>query len=566
MRSPLAFLVVALSFAAAPAGLLAAPEDPTVLARVDGDPITLQDLDLLLANQPETADPAEIDAAGALRRLIQNRLLEHEGYRIAADERPEVVSQVRDLRGYRGMMTLLDSIRTSVPDPDPAELSGTLDRTSTMIRVSHILVGSESFAKILLDSLQAGVPFAELASRRSLDTARAEVGGDLGWGRAEMYIPEFRGVLEGLSVGGIAGPVETEEGWHLLTVTDTRTETAGQSEEMRDQLVEALKRERVMGAVKSFVATLYDKYGVVVNDSLVATLDYGSTDSGVQTALHESEDVVASLPFGDLRVKDLTRRLRFEHFHGVEGKENSNEIRDEVLDDYLTELLLRYEAGQRGYNDRPAVVTAAEQLKRQLVREIVVQNVLAFPFHPDPEQVRRYYDEHSSRFTPEARLRAEGVVLADMESATRFREKLEEGAKLRWLVERTPEVQDANPTLFNDWIEPEELGLEKGEASKGAIIGPLPLEEGWGIAQVTQVESPAPLPLERCHDEVVAMMQRERSREEMNRALETLEKEAEIDVPDDAEDLVAIRIDEWRGTSTTPEMPPDSRAGEEAGS
>jgi len=527
-----------------------------VLARIDADSVTTVELLQLLGSLPRptpgSPDFDLPDADKVLRRLIQNRLLEQEGYRIGAQDDPTVKNQVWELSRHRAMLALLDSVAAEAKAPQDDELSSAFDRVSVMNRVSHILVDSEDLATALLDSLDAGASFEELAGRHSLDSARADAGGDLGWAREDLYVPEFRSALEGLTPGEYAGPVSSEQGWHVLRLTETRTETAGQSDAMRDQLREAATRERVRNRVRDYVEELKQKHGVVLHDSLVASLDYGSEDPAVMKQLRESDAVVAELPGRRLTVRELTRRILFEHFHGIQGKPEAAAIRDKAFDEWVTELLLRHEAAALGFDRQPTIVAAADQLEREAMREIVIKMILDRPFEPTDEEVESFYREHREAFTPAPRVRAMGAYLEDAESARRFREKVEAGADVDWLAARAEGVVDPTPAAFAGWMSPEALGLEHGDVRAGSVLGPVPVENGWAVARIAAVEPVEPRPLAECRERVLSMMKNERSQEGISAAIRRLEEQADIRVESGARDETTMWIDEWAGVSTTP--------------
>jgi len=80
------------------------------------------------------------------------------------------------------------------------------------------------------DILQ-GDDFAELAKDYSEDKTSAENGGDLGWFGKGMMVPAFEQAAFSLKPGEVSDPVKTEFGWHLIKVTDRRTE--GEKEEVK---------------------------------------------------------------------------------------------------------------------------------------------------------------------------------------------------------------------------------------------------------------------------------------------------------------------------------------------
>lgn len=84
-------------------------------------------------------------------------------------------------------------------------------------RVSHILVATEAEA----EALRARVTpanFADLARTESTDTGSATGGGDLGIMQEGQFVPEFEEAAFALKDGEISDPVESQFGFHIITV------------------------------------------------------------------------------------------------------------------------------------------------------------------------------------------------------------------------------------------------------------------------------------------------------------------------------------------------------------
>jgi len=83
------------------------------------------------------------------------------------------------------------------------------------IHCAHILVKTELEAKLLLDQLNRGKKFSELAKEKSFCPSGKE-GGDLGtFGRGKM-VREFEKAAFALQKGQISAPVKTDFGWHII--------------------------------------------------------------------------------------------------------------------------------------------------------------------------------------------------------------------------------------------------------------------------------------------------------------------------------------------------------------
>jgi len=95
--------------------------------------------------------------------------------------------------------------------------------SSPEIRASHILVDTEEEARKILNELKNGADFAELAKKYSKDPSK-ENGGDLGFFGKNVMVEEFEKAAFDLEVGEISEPVKTDYGYHIIKVTDKRTE------------------------------------------------------------------------------------------------------------------------------------------------------------------------------------------------------------------------------------------------------------------------------------------------------------------------------------------------------
>lgn len=105
-------------------------------------------------------------------------------------------------------------------------------------RARHILVESEEEAQSVLDRLEAGEDFAELAQEVSVDTGSAEQGGDLGEFSRGRMVAEFEEAVFAAEPGELLGPVETQFGFHIIEVLErSQPELAEVEEELRTELV-----------------------------------------------------------------------------------------------------------------------------------------------------------------------------------------------------------------------------------------------------------------------------------------------------------------------------------------
>ena len=85
------------------------------------------------------------------------------------------------------------------------------------------------------EARQPGVDFADLAKRKSEGPSR-EDGGDLGFFRRGLMVPEFDQVAFGLKDGQVGEPIRTKFGWHVIKVEERRAVGVKTFEQMKEEL------------------------------------------------------------------------------------------------------------------------------------------------------------------------------------------------------------------------------------------------------------------------------------------------------------------------------------------
>lgn len=108
----------------------------------------------------------------------------------------------------------------------------------------HILVTSQAQAQQIIDQLKHGAKFEDLAKKDSIDSSKDQ-GGDLGWFSPTNMVKPFADAVASLKKGEITpAPVQTQYGWHVIQLLDTRETPVPPLDQVKDrvsQLVESQK-------------------------------------------------------------------------------------------------------------------------------------------------------------------------------------------------------------------------------------------------------------------------------------------------------------------------------------
>lgn len=103
--------------------------------------------------------------------------------------------------------------------------------TFVTAKASHILVQDEETAKEIKKQLDEGADFAKLAKEKSIDTATAQNGGELGEFQKGDMVAEFSEVAFSIELNKISDVVKSDYGYHIIKVTERTQKTLEKNKE-----------------------------------------------------------------------------------------------------------------------------------------------------------------------------------------------------------------------------------------------------------------------------------------------------------------------------------------------
>ncbi len=214
-----------------------------VVATVNGTEITLGHMIMIRNSLPDQLRqlPDEVLWDGIMDQLIQQTLLVQAG--------PEALSQrvalaleneERALRAAEQAQATMEAAVTEAALADAYAEAYEGEDQGMEFNASHILVETEEQAAALAERARGGEDFAALAKENSTGPSGPN-GGALGWFGAGMMVPEFETAVQALGAGDVSDPVQTQFGWHVIKLNETRVAEAPALEEVRPQLEQTVR-------------------------------------------------------------------------------------------------------------------------------------------------------------------------------------------------------------------------------------------------------------------------------------------------------------------------------------
>jgi peptidyl-prolyl cis-trans isomerase C len=234
------------------------------LASVGGEAITEKDYEMYLqmrqARQAPIADKAR-EKDIVLNELIDRVLLTQRARELKLDQEPENRLLLKRVEENILAQALIKKTvqEGQVGDDDlKKRFASELEKLhKTEYKVSHILVEDENQARDIVAQLKRGANFAQLARQKSIDKESGKNGGDLGWVRQDMVVPEFFAAVTALKKGANSEtPAKSEYGFHIVRLHDSRPLQVPTVDQLmanpraKEDMVRRLRDERIQALVK----------------------------------------------------------------------------------------------------------------------------------------------------------------------------------------------------------------------------------------------------------------------------------------------------------------------------
>lgn len=250
-----ALLSALLAFAA---GAQAA--DDKAVALVNGTAIPQARMDMRVKAATQQGQPDSPELQKAIREdLINLEVISQAASKNGLDKQADIVQQLELARQSILAGAFVQDYVKSHPVGDDV-LKQDYENMKARVgnkeyKLSHILVESEADAKKVAAELKKGAKFAKVAKAKSKDPGSKDNGGDLGWSVPANFVQPFAEAASKLAKGQVSAPVQTQFGWHVIKLEDTRELKVPTFEEMKPNLEKRKQQE----SVQKVIAELREK-------------------------------------------------------------------------------------------------------------------------------------------------------------------------------------------------------------------------------------------------------------------------------------------------------------------
>jgi peptidyl-prolyl cis-trans isomerase C len=219
------------------------------VATVNGAAIPQARLDMRIKSAMAQGQPDSPDLRNAVRdELINIEVLAQAANKKGLNKQAEVVQQIE-----LSKQTILASDYVKNHPFSDDVLRQEFDKINKQrgnkeYKVSHILLKTEDEAKAVAEQLKTG-KFEDVAMDKSQDPGSSVKGGDLGWAVPSNFVKPFADAMVGLNKGQISAPVQSQFGWHIIKLEDSRDMKVPSFEEVKPNLTQHMQQQLVQKAI-----------------------------------------------------------------------------------------------------------------------------------------------------------------------------------------------------------------------------------------------------------------------------------------------------------------------------
>ena len=399
-----------------------------VVAQVQGEPITLEDLEQQRTPGAKMDRGAEL---ALLNRMITLRLVAQEARRMELDRLPEIRRMVESFAAVTLRDELVERVVKDVK-ADPREVEKAYRNAVAEWKVSAALFEKEEHASRMAAEAKAGRDFGALAKAYLAQGSAAKLEDGVFLKRQAMD-PAIGKAIDTLAVGSTSAVVSLKSGFVVLKIEGVRYPDDPAVRATAEQIVlTAGKKE----AVTAFDRALKEKYAKV-NHALLKSLDYDSDKPGIEALLKDRRVLAEIKGEKPITVAELTEALKFRFFHGTAlaaQRKRLNAKKEEILDGLVHRKVFRKEALRLKLERTDAYKRRVREYEHAALFEAFLRKAIVPDVKLEEADIRAYYDDHRKEYTSPEMMKIRSLAFADRTSAEAAVASLQKGADFQWVA------------------------------------------------------------------------------------------------------------------------------------
>ncbi|MFA6055322.1 MAG: peptidyl-prolyl cis-trans isomerase [Thermodesulfovibrionales bacterium] len=427
-------------------GCASVAQKDTVLALVDGDPITEGDLkySLTVAHRKEDLSSAgTLDLSHYVNKMIDDKLLVHEARTDGMDQLPEIKQAIEAYLLRESVVRLHKEEIVDKVSITEDEMRDHYRKNYEQFKLGIIEVKSEGEAGEILSRLKNGADFAELVQKFSTHNSK-EKQGEIALKRMGMS-SEVYNAVSALNIGEYSNVVKPGNAYYILKLLGKSTPPENEFDNVKGGIKKDLRKQKENERSDEYLKTLRAKAKITIQDGLLA--EFKEDRSG-----KEPEKGIDKQPLVEVNGEVLTAG-EFLYMTNHAGKRSEQD----VINSWIERKLIDEEALCRHYEKQPDLGSALTRYENELLKITFIRRIIQPQVKVTDEVLREYYSTHQKDYMKPARYRIQLITAKTEEDAKEIMDNLQNGADFSWVAKRKSIDASAPDGGERGWITKAEL-------------------------------------------------------------------------------------------------------------
>jgi parvulin-like peptidyl-prolyl isomerase len=477
-----------------------------------------------------------------LQNMINEKLLKKYDDNSNIYSNPEYKKEIDWTKKQMVLAYLKDQEIYAKIDVSESEIRQAFIRVNESIAARHLYASTEEEAYRLYNQLKNGADFELLAKNVFTDSTLKSNGGYLGyftWGDMD---PAFEQAAYGLKVGEISEPVKTEYGYSIIKLEYRKPHpllTESEFIRKKSKLERLLKINKKKSYEKNYVNKYFSNEKLKFYDSgLFICLKMLSKDNleniedvdknSLSTQCTEYDGQI----FTALDIKNIIKKMPAYYRQRI----NSVETLKHAIEGIIKQENLLYIASQKGFDRAEPVIDKFQKASNNIFLKYKRREITDKTFIPDTI-LYDYYKENIVHFSTEEELSLQEILIDDKTLALDIKGQLLAGADFGELAQKySLRKWSAKNKGIIGYAPLRKFGKLKNKLWKNSvnqIIGPIEIEDYFGIFKILGKKERNPIDLEKIKPEVIKEIHKTNETQYVRSYLDQLQQDVNIQINQD---------------------------------
>ena len=405
-------------------GCASAPGQDAALAYVDGDAVTISDLEysIEVAHRREDLSGArKLDIPGYVQKEIDDRLIVQEARRMGMDEYPEVEQKMRAYVLRESVVRLYNEEVLGKVTVTDQEVSDYYLKNYERFTLDIIELHSKEEAETIMTALHNGANFEGLSLEHPASFPK---------GNLDEYV--YTAATMPLSVYSAVGPmepgefskvIEVNDNYYIVKLIKREKPPVDKLNEARNGIESQIRNEKIKEQSDAYLARLHKDASITIDRELLSSIQFEKGTSEKEEWMKDERPLI------EVNGEVLTAG----QFAGMLSRSDST-AKDAALKRWLERKLVDQEALKRRYEEKTDLGSKVKAYRNRLISKVFSDNAIASKIVITDSEVKDYYLTHQDAYRMPVRYKLQQISLQSQEEADNVRKSVLNGASFSWLA------------------------------------------------------------------------------------------------------------------------------------